>query len=66
MKAGVLQFGCSSFNFLFYSPLAGLSLSGALACLHTPAVVPSYTQSATYSTTAVTYSGKTDKVCRNE
>ncbi|MXQ91177.1 hypothetical protein E5288_WYG006834 [Bos mutus] len=25
-------------------------------------VVPSYTQSATYSTTAVTYSGKTDKV----
>lgn len=26
-------------------------------------VVPSYTQSATYSTTAVTYSGKTDKLC---
>ena len=29
-------------------------------------VVPSYTQSATYSTTAVTYSGKTDEVCLNE
>lgn len=28
-------------------------------------VVPSYTQSATYSTTAVTYSGKTDKLYLN-
>lgn len=28
-------------------------------------VVPSYTQSATYSTTAVTYSGKTDKLYVN-